>query len=277
MKQPLPTSTTLNDPAYPQPNDSFAFIYDGTFEGLLCATFETYKRKLVPSEVATENDLQLRLGQDPIVIPTSPSIANRVRLGICRDCGGSTFDAIRVAFLSDEPNKGSIICTFIRYAMAEKGNVLEQLAHPCVEPLVKLHRFVENERHYMMQFLRFREMQGGVWFATCNPKANVVPILMDWFAARFNTQPFIIFDENHGLAGVAQKGAWTLVKSDKLTLPEETADEALMADAWKRFYDAVAINDRYNPELRRAFMPKRLWKNITEMQERAPENELHAK
>lgn len=93
---------------------------------------------------------------------------------------------------------------------------------------------------------------------------------MDWFSARFNTQPFIIFDEAHDIAGVSHNGAWTLVKSDSLTLPEETTDEALMADAWKRFYDAVSIKDRYNPELHRSFMPKRLWDNITEMQERIP-------
>ena len=195
--------------------------------------------------------------------------------GLYRDCGHSTFNAIKVAFLSDEPDKGATICSFVRYAMKEKGNVLGQIVHPYVEPMVKLHRFVMNERHHMMQFLRFREMQGGVWFATCSPKANVTPILMDWFAARFNTQPFIIFDEAHGIAGVSHNGAWTLVKSDTLTLPEETADEALMADAWKRFYDAVAIKERYNPELRRGFMPKRLWGNITEMQERIPSNSLH--
>lgn len=240
----------------------------------MCAIFETYRRKLVPSEIATKENLQLRLGQQPATIPTSPAIANRVRAGICRTCGDSTFDTIRIAFLSDEPGKGTSICTFVRYAMQERGNVLGQLAHPCVEPLVKLHKSVMNERHYMMQFLRFREMQGGVWFAACNPKANVVPILMDWFAARFNTQPFIIFDEVHYLAGVSQKGAWTLVKSDELTLPEETADEALMADAWKRFYDAVAIPDRYNPELRRGFMPKRLWKNITEVADELPASDI---
>lgn len=259
---------------YPKRDSSYAFIYDGTLEGLLCAIFETYRQKLVPSEIVTEENLQLRLGQQPITIPTSPAIAQRVKDGLCRDCGRSTFSAIGVAFLSDEPDKGTAICSFVRYAMREKANVLGQIAHPCVEPMVKLHRFVMNERHYMMQFLRFREMQGGVWFAACNPKANVVPILMDWFSARFNTQPFIIFDEAHGIAGVSHNGTWTLVKSDSLTLPEETTDEALMADAWKRFYDAVSIKDRYNPELQRSFMPKRLWGNITEMQERIPDNSL---
>lgn len=38
-----------------------------------------------------------------------------------------------------------------------------------------------------------------------------------------------------------------------------------MADAWCRFYRALSVNCRYNPELRRQLMPKRLWKNITEV------------
>lgn len=72
---------------YPKRDSSYAFIYDGTLEGLLCAIFETYRQKLVPSEIVTEENLQLRLGQQPITIPTSPAIAQRVKDGLCRDCG----------------------------------------------------------------------------------------------------------------------------------------------------------------------------------------------
>ena len=42
-------------------------------------------------------------------------------------------------------------------------------------------------------------------------------------------------------------------------------DDAFYEQAWKTFYDSVAIDARYNPELRRSFMPKRLWKNIVEL------------
>ena len=260
--------------AYPNPNYNFAFIYDGTLEGLLCCIFETYYRKVVPSEIVTIKNFQLRIGQESTTVPTSPEVALRVKSGIVRTCGGTTYDAVRIASLSDEPNKGSIICAFVRYAMHEKKNVLSQLAHPCVEPFMALHRSVMNERHYMMQFVRFREMENGVWFAKCNPKANVVPLLMDWFSQRFNTQPFILFDETHNVAGVSRQGVWTLVKSDTLTLPEEASDEALIAEAWRRFYNTVSIKDRYNPELRRSFMPKRFWGNITEMQEMPPGDSL---
>ena len=47
-----------------------------------------------------------------------------------------------------------------------------------------------------------------------------------------------------------------------------------MQQAWKRFYDTVAVEARYTPELRRPLMPKRFWKNITEMQEDLPGKEI---
>ena len=64
---------------------------------------------------------------------------------------------------------------------------------------------------------------------------------------------------------------WHLVKTDALNLPDRAADERTMQQAWKRFYKTVAVESRYNPELRRQFMPKRLWENITEMQEELPD------
>ena len=88
---------------YPEPDTSYAFVYDGTLEGLLCAVFETYRRKLVPSEIVTKDNLQLRLTQQPITIPSSPAIAQRMKNGLCRTCGGSTYDAVRIASLSDDP------------------------------------------------------------------------------------------------------------------------------------------------------------------------------
>lgn len=256
---------------YPMPDDSIAFVYDGTLEGLLCAVFETCASKTVPADIATENKLQLRLGQDVRTITTSPDVANRVRAGLVRACTPAVYDAVRDASLSDDPHKGSIICAFIRYSMAERRNTLSDLAHPFVEPFVRLRRGVLSERHYMMQFLRFQELEGGVWFAQCNPKANVVPVLMDWFCARFNTQPFIIYDEVHNLAGVYQGRGWFLVQSDELNLPSKTADEVMMADAWRRFYEALSVEARYNPELRTSFMPKRLWKNISEVADQLPD------
>ena len=53
-------------------------------------------------------------------------------------------------------------------------------------------------------------------------------------------------------------------------LPDRAADEATMQHAWRRFYRAVSVESRYNPELRQRLMPKRFWRNLTEMQEELP-------
>ena len=211
----------------------------------------------------------------------------RVRRGIRRACGDAAYDAVKHASLSDHPDAGTIVYRFIRYAMAQnrphdcsgckrrgscggacgkfactgkaRRSVLGDLAHPAVEPLHRLARSVMNERHRMLQFLRFEHLENGVWFARCNPAASVIPLLMDWFSGRFNTQPFIIFDEAHNIAGVYEGRDWYLVQTENVDLPDRASEERLMQQAWKRFYDTVAVEARYNPELRRQFMPKRFW------------------
>lgn len=274
--------------------DELAYAYDGTLEGLLCAIFAAYANREDPSDVIPAHMLQLRLGQSVREIPTDEAIAQRVRAGICRVCGPESYRAVTFAALSDEPGAAGAAYRFVRFAMGSAtppdcgtcarsarctgicclprpDGPYSAIAHPAVAPLRAIARAVVNERHRMLQFIRFEHLEGDVWFARCNPKASVVPLVMDWFAARLNTQAFIIYDEAHGIAGVYEGRTWYLVRTDQLALPDRTSEEREMRHAWKRFYDAVTVESRYYPELRRQFMPRRLWKNIVEMHEELPD------
>ncbi len=294
----------MSDAALPEePLAHVAYCHDGTLEGLLSAVFEAYARHERPQDIMAEDQLQLRLGQALRRIPTDEAHAERVRRGIVRVGGTATFEAVMQASLSDDPHAGTAVYRFIRHAMAQgrshsctgcpqsqtrsgvcqrsscpkatlSSSAFDDPTHPDVEPLHRLARAVMNERHLMVQFLRFEHVENGLWIAQCNPKASVVPLLMDWFCARFNTQSFIIYDETHRLAGVYGGHAWHLVRTEGLTVPDQASDERVMQAAWKRFYRTVSIDARYNPELRRQFMPKRLWKNILEMHEDLPGSEL---
>lgn len=252
-----------------------AYVYDGSLEGLLSAVFAAYERHENPNDVEPESRLQPRLGQYVYEVPTNLEHATRVRNGLRRSCGNAVFEAVLYASLSDDPHAGTAAYRFVRYAMdvhrkqfGRRYSAFSNAAHPDVAPICHLKRHVGCEKEHMLQFIRFEELEGGLWFARCNPNASVVPLVMDHFAARFNTQPFIIFDEVHELAGVYTGADWRLVKPEgpELQLPDKAAGEAAMQRAWRRFYQAVSVESRYNPELRRQFMPKRLWKNLTEMQ-----------
>lgn len=264
------------------------FSYDGTLEGLLSAVFAACAARKPGADLAVQGTIQPRLEQEVIVVPTDMDRALRIRRSLIRSHGDAAFDTIRTASASDDPGVGTAVYRFILHALAgpsgcaacpRKGScrdvcqkprysaILDDLGDPCVWPVAAASRAVLNERHRLEQFIRFKHMDGDVWFARCNPNASVVPLLMDWFIPRFNTQRFVIFDENHLLSGVYDGRRWYLVKGDAIAPPPESDDEHDMEEAWRTFYDSVSIDERYNPELRRSFMPMRLWRNITEVQD----------
>ena len=253
---------------------SIAYAYDGTIEGLLTAVFLAYANHEDPQDVLAEENLQLRLGQDVRIVETSTALAQRVRTGICATAGTKAYNACKLCALSCLPDAGTRVYRFIRYAMKQGPSCLNNIMHPAVAPVLEAKRAMATEKEHMLQFIRFEELEGGLWFAQCNPKTNVIPFIMDFFAARFNTQPFVIFDENHALAGIYDTRTWWLASVDSQTfreaIPAASANEARMAHAWRTFYQSVSVDARYNPELRTHWMPKRFWKNITEMQEELP-------
>lgn len=250
-----------------------AYLYDGTSEGLFSAIFDAYVNREDPEDFFGSSGFQPRIGQSLRSIETDDGKALRVKRGLIRVGGYKSYRAALNGSLSDESWAASAVYRFVRYVMDDyraipedrRPSLMAQLAHPQVAPVAALEREVLNEAHRMKQFLRFQQKESGLWVAVCNPKANVVPLIMEHFAGRFNTQSFAIYDEVHQVAGLAQDGRWRLVRA---AMTEELADcacEELMARAWCTYYDVASIDARYHPELRRQFMPMRLWSHITEM------------
>lgn len=253
---------------------NIAYVYDGSTEGLLSAVFLAYANHENPQDIIREGAFQLRLDQSVVYTETNAQHAERVRKGVIRKSNQKAWEIILDASLSDEPQTGTAIYRLIRLIMSrpakQNAYIRNELTDPIVGPVLKLHHAVRNERHFMQELLRFEHFDNDLWFAKCNPNANVVPLLMDWFSVRFNTQQFVIYDEVHNIAGIYDGESWVLAETNELDLPAHSGDEAVMQSAWKRFYDAVSIPARYHPELRRQHMPKRFWKNILEVRDEAP-------
>ena len=255
-----------------------AYSFDGSLEGFFSAVFAAYARHERPAEVIRADCTQLRLGQRVAFIETDIAHAQRVSNGLTKRFGIRYTETIKEAFCSDKPDTPSAIYRFIRFSLDTKSprafslqnNPLGYATHPSVLPVWERQRAVSFEAERARQFIRFQHMDNDVWFARYKPNASVIPLVMGWFAARYNTQRFVIYDEAHKLAGVYDGRSWYLVSGIEPQLPNVGADEALMQSAWRLFYRTIAIDERYNPELRRAHMPVRFWDNLTEMQADAP-------
>ena len=252
------------------PLEDVAYLYDGTLEGLLSAVFLSYERHESPLDVVKEAEYEPRLGQSCIFVETDFEKAIRVQRGVRRVAGSRAFEAIRQASLCDDYHTGTSIYRFIRYVMARPDDragipVLDELSNPVVSDMCKLAKRASNEAENMRQFVRFSQLENGVWYSCVHPNASVVPLVMGYFSSRLNDQAFIIFDERHRIAGVYDGRKWQLVSSDAINVPAATEHDGRMQEAWRRFYDALSIDARYNPELRRHFMPVRLWGDLPEM------------
>lgn len=252
-----------------------AYLYDGTLEGMLSCVFEAYASREDPVDIVKKSAFMPRLGQRAKVVATDRVRACRVENGLIRTCGRKAYEAVGVVHCSDDPAKGRAILEFVRYAMRRGPAAVRDIAHERVRAFAEMERSVRNEKHQWQQFLRFEQVEGGVYVARCDPKANVVTLLMDWFAARFNTQSFVIYDELRRIAGVSRGGSWVMIEADGFDIPAVTGEERIVAQAWKRFYDAVAIETRTNHDLRKSFMPERFWKNMTEMKEALPRDGMY--
>jgi len=241
------------------------FEYDGTFEGFLTCIFEAFSRHVAPQAIACGNELQLPLFAVPERIETDPNHAFRVRRGISLKLGEDVYESVRRVYLSDGVDKGIIIHRYLVRLFKRGVGARTDHADPTVAAFESLERTVARELDKNKQFLRFSRLPEGIYVARITPRANVIPLMMDYFAARFNAQPFLIYDGVHGIAGVYDLRDWRLVVADDVDLPDEGDDEREYQRLWKRFYDAICNDERYNPGLRRQLMPKRYWGQLAEM------------
>ncbi|MDR2492775.1 MAG: TIGR03915 family putative DNA repair protein [Coriobacteriales bacterium] len=242
------------------------YLYDGSLEGLLSAVFLAFDSKENPSDILVEEGLQYSLLGSYQSVSTDLDHAERVMTGIVSTLGARCYEEVRSVYLSDEDHKGGVILRFLQYAFKHGRHSLLHLAHPAVNEFKEMLLRVTNEAHFIMMFARFAELEGGVFFARVEPRANVVPIVMEHFAERFNIQPFVLFDRAHQLAGVFDTSSWWLVDTRRLdvTFPDNSRSEEGFQSLWQTFFDTIAIEERHNPVCQRNFMPKRFWGTLCE-------------
>lgn len=254
------------------------YLYDGSFDGLLTAVFEAYARRERPVGVEELDGYQTALGGRSSLIITDEEKAARVQRGICAKMGLHAFHKLSAAFLSPDTAKSTAIYQYIRLGMRVGPSIHNHIAEDSVLAVETLGLRVEHEAHLFKGFVRFSQLEGGIFYSRIEPKGNVLPLIMPHFVERYNDQPFIIHDITRLIAGFYDLREWQLAEAGAPSLPPYAREEAAYRRMWNQFYNTIAIKERYNPLCRRGHMPKRYWSNLTEMTwlDTAPRNQQAA-
>lgn len=245
---------------------SGCYCYDGTLAGLL----SLYAR-LLPERVAVERisatppDQQSLFSSD-ISIARDQAVAEAFWQRLTRRLSSHSLKLLRHCLLADHPQQELLIYTYLLLEAEQGKRVDGMLAHPAVAPVWKLSQQVGREAHRYLGFVRFQQLQGGLYYAAIAPDHRILLLIGAHFAERFSDQQWVIHDQRHneGILYDAEKKEWLLLPMELHAQPEVTPQEAQLQQLWSSYFSTLAIPERRNLKLQQGKVPLKVRGYLTE-------------
>lgn len=245
--------------------------YDTTFAGFLTAVFEVYERKLTMVKLCREPP-QPDAFATLLDVQTDVLKARRVWNGLGKKLPAEGREKLWHVWLSGLPDADAHLLEMIRRTFAREG-AGEDFGNPSVLFVAQTARRVWREKHRMEAFVRFQQIEDGLFYAGIEPDFNVLPLIATHFKSRYADQAWLIYDikRKYGISYSPQ--------SDRVeeVIPEFTEgrsaldaqkhfseNELLYQALWQDYFKHTGIPARKNLELHLRHIPRRYWKHLTE-------------
>lgn len=236
------------------------FQYDGTFDGFLCCIYESYVHKEFP--IAFCSDEEYWSLYEVRYIVTDRQHAQRVRRSIVK-ISPDAAELLRRAFLTCMEEKELRLYAFVQKLYNDGPSFLHNRSDPVYYPIAKALRHMSGELEKLRGFVRFSDYN-GVLGGKIEPKNRVLPLLRRHFCDRYANESFFLYDRTHKEVLLYSQGKSRIFPVENLQLNAPDEQEIYYRTLWKRFFDTVAIRDRYNPRCQNTFLPKRYRNTMTE-------------
>lgn len=258
------------------------YSFDGTIDGLLTAVFEAFALHEQPEMLLSEGDPVPLFCDRLYAVPTDTEKAGRVWKGLEKRLSKEVVRMLMVSWLSEMRELNNplfqYICKVFRQPEGTEG-IERNFADPDILAVTNIARKVSHEQLRMKQFVRFQKAKDGTYLAVISPDHNVLPLVIDHFADRFNDQPWLIYDakRHYGFYydGTGEPVRITFADESSVTfnlangrLNDDVLsdDDQLLQDLWRTYFKAICIRERLNPRKQLQDMPRRYWKYLTEKQ-----------
>lgn len=242
------------------------YVYDGSFDGLMCCAYESLRRRERPEAVILADEPQQSMFT-PVYVDTDCARAEAVMNKIRAVLGERTLAFIKRVSLTCMENKELALLNFLEKSLSRGKSILGDIASEDVQPMLKAVRHLNNEAELLKGFVRFSDM-GEVMVSVIEPKNNVLPLLAHHFCDRFPDARLMIYDKGRGEFLICDAGRSRLGYMDDYEPYQVSDEEKNYRALWQSFYETAAIKERYNPKCRAGHMPKRYWAAMTEFWER---------
>ena len=250
-------------------------VCQNSMEGVLTAIYRVYEWKLNgPDTMIQIGEADLRLFANYYEVETVPPLAEKVASTVLKRFGEDTWEFICYALASEDPGKGQAVYRTIAAGLAGaiRGPLMHGLANDDIRKVFELSRHVHNEAHRMIEFLRFREVEGNILMARIEPDADVTALIMPHFTDRFPLENFVIVDTRRRLAGIhSARKPWFVARYEKekdaqveRIWGQYSENEQEMEELFKHFCKTLGVKERRNIKLQQQFLPLKYRPFMTE-------------
>jgi probable DNA metabolism protein len=250
------------------------YIFDGSFNGILTAIFESYERKHREVKLVTRQYYIPDVFNEALLISSDSEKAKRVWAGLQTKASKSAIVDFYQAFLSEDAFTFQQLFDYALYLFNNPKGHFTNYGNDYVLGITQMSQKVHREKHRMEAFVRFQKSSSSLYYATINPDFNVLPLIVPHFTNRYADQTWVIYDERRkygvfrDLDGSIHEVTFELKPptSPEQSLTTVTIDEKeeLYATLWKDYFHSTNIVERRNMKLHIQHVPKRYWRYLTE-------------
>jgi len=241
------------------------YVTDGSFEGILTAIYDAYENKEDPESIVSQGFYQVSLDSGVREISTDEEKYRRVYNAVIRKMSQQAIEIMYKAWLSEYTEIGTALYKYLKIGLKLGPKVLSYLQNPDVSLVNDLAGKVSFEAHRFLGILRFKKLASGLYYARIEPDNNIIMLVTEHFKNRFSDQPWMIHDAKRKVFALYDTNQVIFINED-IDIQTENDKDTVFEELWKNYFKAISIEDRKNPGLQKRFLPRRYWRNLTEMQ-----------
>lgn len=247
-------------------------VYDGTFEGFLCAVFDVYEYKFGNPDIIAESRYSGNLFGEAHVVHLDEKHRERIWRGLEKKLTAEAKGQLYKTFLSEEAGIENTLLRYIQYVFSSPVFMENDFSNEAVLTVTQTARKVWREKHRMEAFVRFQKTADDLYYAIIEPDYNVLPLLSEHFTKRYADQRWLIYDgkrkqgiyfDQHEVTDVQLNFRDDAGGGKDISAVFDVQEE-MYQRLWQQYFKSVNIAARKNTKLHLQHMPKRYWKYLPE-------------
>lgn len=242
------------------------YCYDGSLAGLLTLYARLLPERVTVEQISTAPLAQQGMFSTEVHVATDQAVAEAFWQRLTKRLSDNSLKLLRRCLLGDHPQQELLLYHYLLLE-AEQGRKIDgMLAHPAVAPAWKLAQQVAREAHRYLGFVRFQQLQGGLYYAAIAPDHRILLLIGAHFSERFSDQQWVIHDQRHneGILYDAEKKEWLLLPMEVTPQPDVTPEETQFQQLWRSYFTTLAIPERRNLKLQQGKVPLKVRECLTE-------------